>query len=127
MSGDAKKSTRADRIGAPIDGLFAPGCHSRWVTSGDRPATVARAVCNIPSSIGAAPRVPCTMVGKNTLIAVAAVAVALLAPTLAGRIVGPREEAPAFTATAVVGDEFQKVSLADYTSQGKTVVLLFYP
>src|SRR3989338_4731154 len=38
------------------------------------------------------------------------------------RIGGP---APGFTADALVGDEFKKVSLSDYA--GKYVVLFFYP
>lgn len=36
-----------------------------------------------------------------------------------------QQKAPEFTAKAVVGDEFQDISLADY--QGKYVVLFFYP
>ncbi|CAN5549970.1 peroxiredoxin [soil metagenome] len=36
-----------------------------------------------------------------------------------------QKEAPGFTATAVVGEEFKPVSLADY--KGKYVVLFFYP
>merc|ERR1719183_1773253 len=39
----------------------------------------------------------------------------------------PRTKAPDFTATAVLHDEFTKVSLSDYTSAGKWLVLFFYP
>jgi len=39
--------------------------------------------------------------------------------------VHPRSVAPPFTATAVINEKFEKISLADYS--GKWVVLLFYP
>lgn len=42
-----------------------------------------------------------------------------------GGAVLPRSVAPAFTANAVVDEEFQQLSLSDY--KGKWVVLLFYP
>ena len=43
----------------------------------------------------------------------------------ASAVLLPRKEAPEFTAKAVVGEQFQELSLADY--RGKYVVLLFYP
>ncbi|GMH67402.1 hypothetical protein TrRE_jg799 [Triparma retinervis] len=39
----------------------------------------------------------------------------------------PRTPAPDFTATAVLHDDFTKVSLSDYTSKGQWLVLFFYP
>jgi alkyl hydroperoxide reductase subunit AhpC len=43
----------------------------------------------------------------------------------ASAVLLPRQQAPAFEAKAVVGDDFVDISLADYA--GKYVVLLFYP
>ena len=37
----------------------------------------------------------------------------------------PRHKAPDFTTTAVVGEEFKKVSLRDYS--GKYLIMMFYP
>ena len=45
----------------------------------------------------------------------------------ASAMLGPRDIAPDFTAQAVVGQEFQEVTLSDYTKAGKWVVLFFYP
>jgi alkyl hydroperoxide reductase subunit AhpC len=42
-------------------------------------------------------------------------------------ILGPRDIAPDFTATAVVGDKFESVSLKQYLDAGKWIVLFFYP
>lgn len=42
-----------------------------------------------------------------------------------GGAVLPRSVAPAFTANAVVEEEFKQLSLSDY--KGKWLVLLFYP
>jgi peroxiredoxin len=46
---------------------------------------------------------------------------------LSGAVLGPREVAPDFSATAVVGDKFQTVSLKQYLDAGKWMVLFFYP
>eukprot|EP00306_Pavlova_sp_CCMP459_P011723 CAMPEP_0185193000 /NCGR_PEP_ID=MMETSP1140-20130426/20246_1 /TAXON_ID=298111 /ORGANISM="Pavlova sp., Strain CCMP459" /LENGTH=227 /DNA_ID=CAMNT_0027759765 /DNA_START=25 /DNA_END=708 /DNA_ORIENTATION=- len=45
----------------------------------------------------------------------------------AGAILGPRDKAPDFSATAVVGDKFETVKMSQYLSAGKWVVLFFYP
>lgn len=42
-------------------------------------------------------------------------------------VLGPRDIAPDFSATAVVGDKFETVSLKQYRDAGKWVVLFFYP
>jgi peroxiredoxin (alkyl hydroperoxide reductase subunit C) len=41
--------------------------------------------------------------------------------------VTPRNVAPQFSATAVINEKFEKISLSNYLSRGKWVVLLFYP
>jgi len=43
----------------------------------------------------------------------------------ANALLGPRDKAPDFTATAVVGDKFETVKLGDYFKGGKWVVLFF--
>ena len=45
--------------------------------------------------------------------------------TTVSAVLLPRQDAPEFTAKAVIDDKFETVSLADY--KGKYVVLLFYP
>ena len=48
---------------------------------------------------------------------------------MAGKVRGVmvRQQAPDFTATAVVDGKFEEVSLSDYVNAGKYVVLFFYP
>ncbi|KAG8469574.1 hypothetical protein KFE25_006029 [Diacronema lutheri] len=50
-----------------------------------------------------------------------------LAPLGAAGLLGPRDVAPDFSATAVVGDKFETVSLKQYLDAGKWTVLFFYP
>lgn len=50
-----------------------------------------------------------------------------LSGAVAAGILGPRDKAPLFTATAVVGDKFEQVSLKQYLDANQWVVLFFYP
>ena len=64
------------------------------------------------------------MMKMNFLLIVGAF-VTLAVPNEA--LLGPRDRAPLFNATAVVGQEFQEISLKSYLDAGQWVVLFFYP
>lgn len=51
----------------------------------------------------------------------------LLALTASASGLMVRDKAPDFKAQAVVGEEFEEISLSQYTEAGKWVVLFFYP
>ena len=62
-----------------------------------------------------------------SFVVAAAVAAALALSVASGHGVMVRDQAPDFTATAVVDGKFEEVTLSELTKAGKYVILFFYP